>query len=477
MAAAPAILSGQPRRRNIVFILVDDQRFDFAGALGHPWLKTPHMDRLIRGGTCFTNAFVTTSLCSPSRASILTGLYMHAHGVVDNFTPLDTRLATFPQLLRGAGYRTGFVGKWHMGGASDEARPGFDHWISFFGQGRYNDPELNRNGRREPVKGYMTDVLTEEGRRFIRANAAQPFMLYLSHKAIHYPFEPAARHKDLYGNEPIPRPASMLFREEDYQQRPAWVRARRYARQGVDGAYDHVTPLDTAYRDACRTLMSVDDSVGGILEELERTRLLDNTLVVLMGDNGFMWGEHGLIDKRAMYETSIRVPLAMHCPELCPRGRKAPQMALNLDIAPTFLEAAGLRVPPAMQGRSLLPLFNGAPESWRQEFIYEYDWEFDYPYTPTLTGLRTEQYSYCQTQGLWDIDELYDLRKDPEQLRNLLGNERIVRQRGRLTESIRDPELREMVHGFQDRMVSILKETGGNPRRAGRTPQGWKDAL
>ena len=130
-----------------------------------------------------------------------------------------------------------------------------------------------------------------------------------------------------------------------------------------------------------------------------------------------------------------------------------------------------------MQGRSLLPLLGGAPESWRQEFLYEYDWEFDYPYTPTLTGLRTEQYSYCQTQGLWDIDELYDLRKDPEQLRNLLGNERIVRQRGRLTESIRDPELREMVHGFQDRMVSILSETGGNPRRAGRTPQGWKDAL
>ena len=310
MAAAPAILSGQPRRRNIVFILVDDQRFDFAGALGHPWLKTPHMDRLIRGGACFTNAFVTTSLCSPSRASILTGLYMHAHGVVDNFTPLDTRLTTFPQLLQGAGYRTGFVGKWHMGGASDEARPGFDHWISFFGQGRYIDPELNRNGRREQVKGYMTDVLTEEGRRFIRANAAQPFMLYLSHKAIHYPFEPAARHKDLYSNEPVPRPASMKYREEDYQQRPAWVRARRYARQGVDGAYDHVTPLDNAYRDACRSLMAVDDSVGGILEELERTRLLDNTLVVLMGDNGFMWGEHGLIDKRAMYETSIRVPLA-----------------------------------------------------------------------------------------------------------------------------------------------------------------------
>jgi N-acetylglucosamine-6-sulfatase len=199
-AAAPPVLRAQPRRRNIVFILTDDHRFDFAGALGHPWLKTPHLDRLVRGGACFRNAFVTTSLCSPSRASILTGRYMHAHKVVDNFTPLDPSIPTFPEMLQKAGYRTGFVGKWHMGGESDERRAGFDHWVSFLGQGQYFDPQLNRNGRRETVKGYITDILTGEAARFIRENASRPFLLYLSHKAVHYDFQPAPGHRTLYSS-------------------------------------------------------------------------------------------------------------------------------------------------------------------------------------------------------------------------------------------------------------------------------------
>ena len=212
LAAAPAIRAA-PRRRNIVFVLVDDHRFDCAGAFGHPWLKTPHLDRLVRGGVHFRNAFVTTSLCSPSRASMLTGQYMHAHKVVDNFTPLDPSLATFPVLLQQAGYRTGFIGKWHMGGASDEARPGFDHWVSFFGQGRYFDPEINFNGSRRTVNGYITDILAEEATRFLRQNASRPFLLYLSHKAVHYEFQPAPRHRDLYRTEPVPRPKSMNYQE------------------------------------------------------------------------------------------------------------------------------------------------------------------------------------------------------------------------------------------------------------------------
>lgn len=474
---APAIARPQSRRRNIVFILVDDHRFDCAGALGHPWLKTPQLDGLARGGAVFRNAFVTTSLCSPSRASILTGLYSHAHGITDNFTPFDPgRFRIFPALLRAAGYRTGFIGKWHMGGASDEPRPGFDHWVSFFGQGQYFDTPLNRNGRRELVKGYITDVLSEEAVRWVRAAAGQPFMLFLSQKATHYPFHPAPRHKDLYAHEPVPHPDSMNYREEDYRRRPEWVRRRRYSRQGVDGMYDHAMPFDEVYRNYCRTLMAVDDGVGALMQELAKLRLLENTLVFYMGDNGLMWGEHGLIDKRAMYEPSLRVPMILHCPELCPGGRSIDEFALNLDVAPTLLDAAGITAT-GMHGRSLLPVLRGAVPDWRADFLYEYDWEFDYPYTPTLTGLRTRNYSYCQTYGQWDLDELYDIRKDPAQMNNLLGDVRVVRQRGRLTEQIPDAALRDTVHGLQDRMRAILTATGGDPRRSGRIPGGWKDAL
>ncbi|MBI4876077.1 MAG: sulfatase [Acidobacteria bacterium] len=475
--AGAAALPAQPRRRNVVFILADDHRYDFAGALGHPWLKTPHIDRLIRGGTVFRNAFVTTSLCSPSRASLLTGLYAHAHRVTDNFTPLDPSLPIFPGLLRQAGYRTAFVGKWHMGGASDEPRPGFDHWVSFFGQGQYFDPEINVNGARRKTSGYVTDILSEQALSFLRDNSARPFCLYLSHKAVHYPFEPAPRHRDLYRDAPVPRPRSMNFTEEDMRQRPEWVRRRRYARQGVDGLYGHEISFDEAYRGYARSLAAVDDSTGAVLGELARLGLLDDTLVIYMGDNGLMWGEHCLTDKRAMYEPSIRVPMWIHCPRLAPPGSTVSEMALNLDIAPTILDAAGVAVPKNMQGRSLLPLLRGERAGWRQDFLYEYDWEFDYPYTPTLTGLRTERYSYCQTYGLWDLDELYDVAADPGQMNNLLGSVRIVRQRGRLTEHIPDPKLKSLVESLQDRMKRILEETGGDPRRSGRSPEGLKYAL
>lgn len=472
-AFVPAAVSQPP---NIVFILCDDHRYDMAGALGHPWLRTPGIDRLVREGVHFRNAFVTTSLCSPSRASILTGLYAHGHRVVDNFTPLNPSLPTFPALLRKAGYRTAFIGKWHMGGESDEPRPGFDHWVSFRGQGEYFDPELNRNGTRGRAKGYVSDVLTQEAERFIGETAGRPFLLYLSHKAVHYDFQPAPRHRSLYAGEPVPVPPSMPFREEEYAQMPEWIRRRRYSRQGVDGMFDHQMTFEAAYRNYCRSLMSVDESVAAVTAALEKRKLADQTIVVYMGDNGFLWGEHGLIDKRTMHEPSIRVPLVAWAPGRFRPGSR-PEMALNLDLAPTFLEAAGAAVPPGMHGRSLMPLLAGGQPPWRSDFLYEYEWEFDYPYTPTLTGLRTERYSYCQTLGLWDKDELYDLADDPHQRRNLLGNVKVARKRGRLVEQIPDAQLKDLVTGFQKRMHEILLATGGDPRRSGLTPEGNRYAL
>jgi N-acetylglucosamine-6-sulfatase len=227
------------------------------------------------------------------------------------------------------------------------------------------------------------------------------------------------------------------------------VRARRYARQGVDGAYDHVMTLEESYRNACRNLMSVDESVGGIFEELERTRLLDNTLVVFMGDNGFMWGEHGLIDKRAMYEPSIRIPLAVHCPELCAGGRKVPQMALNLDIAPTFLEAAGLRVPAGMHGRSLLPVLRDGAALLRDSLLVEHFVEKMVPTVPDWQAVRTDACKYIHYPTLKNMDELYDLKTDPHEIRNLASDagysEPLARMQTELSRHLRetdDPRLR-----------------------------------
>lgn len=477
-AAAPAVRA-QARKRNIVFILCDDHRFDFTGALGHPWLKghTPSLDRMVAGGAHFRNAFVTSSLCSPSRASILTGLYMHAHKVKDNFTELDAALPSYPRLLRESGYRTGFIGKWHMGGASDERRPGFDTWISFFGQGEYVNPKMNFDGVRRQAQGNMTDVLTGEARRFIRESGGKPFCLYLSHKAVHYPFQPPPKYASEFAGLKIPWPKSIGYREEWYAQLPEWVRKRRYSRHGVDGAFGQPGPIDDWYRGYCQSLKGVDDSVGEILNELDERRLLNDTLVVYMGDNGYMWGEHGLVDKRAMYEPSIRVPLFMHCPDLISAGTKIDEMALNLDLAPTFLDIAGVKGP-SMHGHSLAPLLSGKkPSRWRGDFIYEYEWEPDFPYTPTIVGLRTETHSLMQHWGVWDLNELYDLRNDPDQMANLLASARITSGRGRHTYHLKDEELKSQVVAMQGRLAELLKSTGGDPRYAAEAGEGDVYAL
>jgi N-acetylglucosamine-6-sulfatase len=471
--AAPAI-QAQPKRRNIVFVLADDHRFDMVGALGHPWLKglTPNLDRMVHRGVNFRNAFVTTSLCSPSRASILTSLYMHQHGVSDNFSALSPKLATFPRLLQQAGYRTGFFGKWHMGGSGDDPQPGFDHWTSFRGQGEYANPELNINGVRQRVPGNMTDILTEGALRFMRDNAARPFFVYLSHKAVHAPFQPPDRQGHLFEGLAAPRPRTMWHKDEYYRQWPDWVRRRRVTRHGVDGMLDSDEPFDVHYRRYCQCLIALDESLGQVFRQLEATGQIDDTLVIYMGDNGFMWGEHGLIDKRAMYEASMRVPVLAHCPSLFgTAGRNVAEMALNLDIAPTILDAAGVTAPAAMQGQSLLPLGAGKrPDNWRRDFIYEYAWEQDFPYTPNIVGLRTESHSLMNYPGTWDMSELYDLRKDPDQIENLLAGARIgPRMRGRYANHVKDPEVRATVDLLQARLVQLLAATGGDPRLAGKT--------
>lgn len=314
--------SGTP---NIIFILSDDHRFDFMSFMGRPeFLETPNMDRMAKEGAHIQNAFVTTALCSPSRASILTGLYSHKHGVVDNDSPVPPHNVFFPEYLQQRGYETGFIGKWHMGGESDEPRKGFNKWISFKGQGVYYNPLLNIDGKQEQKQGYITDLITDYAVDFITTKREKPFFLYLSHKAVHAMFEPAERHKGKYENVKISYPDTMANTEENFSDKPEWVKQQRNSWHGVDYMYHGELEFDQFYKRYCETLLALDESIGTVINTLKESGLDKSTIVFYMGDNGFSLGEHGLIDKRQMYEESMHVPLLVYS-----EGLIKPQMKIT----------------------------------------------------------------------------------------------------------------------------------------------------
>ena len=370
--------------RNVLFILSDDHRYDALGVSGHAFVKTPNMDRIAQRGVHLRNAFVTTALCSPSRATILTGLYAHQHKVVDNNTPVPVGTTFFPQYLQRAGYQTALVGKWHMGGDDAGPQPGFDHWVSFKGQGTYlpSADGLNVNGKPVPQKGYITDELTDYALEWLRGrDRSRPFFLYLSHKGVHNDyvaatrssdFIPAERHRGRFEGNTFTPPKSANYPPDAEARRPRWVRDQRSSWHGVDFPYHSTLDVGHFFKRYAETLLAVDESVGRMTEYLESEKLLDSTLVIYMGDNGFAFGEHGLIDKRTAYEESMRVPMIMQCPELFSGGRDVDQVVANLDVAPTILSAAGLQPPAGMMGASILPLARGEQVPWRTELLYEY---------------------------------------------------------------------------------------------------------
>ena len=443
-------------RRNVIFVLVDDLRFDAMGNAGHPWLETPNIDALARRGVTLPNAFVTTALCSPSRASILTGQYAHRHRVVDNNSPIPAGTTFFPQYLQAAGYETAFIGKWHMGGESDMPQPGFDRWVSFKGQGSYlpTSDGLNVDGRAVPQRGYITDELTDYAIDWLKGRRERPFFLYLSHKAVHADFVPARRHQGRYAGKPFTPPATMADTARNYDGKPMWVRNQRNSWHGVDFPYHSDLDIAQYYRRYAETLLAVDDSLGRIVALLAERKLLDDTLIVFMGDNGFSFGEHGLIDKRTAYETSMRVPLLMAGAGL-PAATTVKQVVANIDIAPSILEAAGLAAPP-MDGRSFLPLARGERTPWRDTLLYEYYWERNFPQTPTMHALRGARYKYIRYYGLWDTDELYNLADDPLETRNLAG----------------DPAHREVADRLNRELFDTLAATAACISRSRRTGAG-----
>jgi len=425
-------------RPSIVFVLVDDLRFDDLGLAGHPFVETPNIDRIGREGVRFDRAFVTTPLCSPSRASFLTGQYAHTHGIVDN-TARDAqshRLATFPRLLQAGGYRTAFIGKWHMGN-DDTPRPGFTRWVAMRGQGEAVDPVLNIDGKRAVASGYVTDVLTGEALRFVREARSQPFLLYLAHKALHpnvaqrddgsvgdvtgqpSGFVAAPRHRGRYARAKVPHPATY---GRPPQGKPALLRPA----PGLPPLGPETVTSDETVRQRLEMLLAVDESLGRIRSELLAQGRWDDTLVVVTGDNGFFYGEHGLGEERRLaYEASIRIPLVVRYSPRIPAGRVVDALVLGLDLAPTLMEAAGLPPDPSHQGRSLWPLLAGRETSWRRSFLVEYWSDTVFPRIRNMgyQAVRTARHKYIRYGELSGMDEIYDLEVDPNETTNLVGSE------------------------------------------------------
>lgn len=437
--ALPGYLAGAPAspRPNIVFILLDDLRADELRCGGHPFVDTPNIDRIAREGCLFRNAFVTTPLCSPSRASFMTGQYAHTHGVTDNVdrTPLSHRLMTYPRVLHDSGYETGFVGKFHMG-VDDSPRPGFDRWVSFKGQGTYFSPTLNVDGRQVPNKGYTTDILTDYAEAFLKQDHRKPFFLWFAHKAVHPElvqnadgsvsdpnggvFVPAERHKSLYADRKIVRRPNAA---QGAEGKPALLRK-----------IDDLPPLsqktgtdDETVRNRLRMAVAVDESVGRLRKALEENKQWDNTVFVFTSDEGYFLGEHGLsAERRLAYEESARIPLIMRYPRLIRAGSTIDQMALNIDIAPTMLELAGSPALPKMQGQSVLPLLRGNAKGWRTSFLIEYFSDRVFPRVVNMgyQCVRTERWKYIHYTELAGMDELYDLKTDPYEMKNVAGDAR-----------------------------------------------------
>ncbi len=427
-------------------ILVDDQRADGIGLAGHPFLQTPNMDRMGSEGAWFTDAFVTTSLCCPSRASMLTGLYAHAHGVVNNKAELRADVPTWNQLLQRAGVTTAYVGKWHMGGRNASPRPGWDHWVSFPGQGRYvypgekGEPEekaFNVNGELTPVEGYVTDLVTDQAVSWLKTRKkGERFAMVVAHKACHAPFEPAPRHADAFADAPVPRP--LPDTDEAYEGRPQWLRRMRESLFGAEKLYNgRWDSFEDWYRDYHRTLLSVDEGIGRILATLEEQGLDEETLVLYTSDNGFMTGERGVLDKRCFYEESIRVPLLAWAPGMIGPKTTSSDLVLNIDVAPTILDAAGFGPLETMHGESLMPLLQGRETKWRDAFLYEYFFERAFPQCPTVLGVRTKKAKLISYHGVWEAPELYDLEDDPGETRNVFKDEAFAKRKAGLWKRLR----------------------------------------
>ena len=441
-----ALLSiGQASERpNIVVIVIDDLRWDEIGYVGHPYLETPHIDRLCQEGAWFANAFHAVPLCSPNRASILTGQYPSRHGIIDNVArnQLSHRLQTYPIALKESGYYTGFLGKWHMGN-DPTPRPGFDYWAALPGQGRIHNPIIYEDGRLNEVEGYVTDILSDRAVAFIEERHDKPFFLHFAHKAIHPDvhqlddgsvdksksggFTPAPRHTHRYRDAIFKRrpnvPSSL-----DEVGSPALRKALQHrGSEQISKEWGQLLDPGTSektIRDRSEMLLSIDEGIGRIISTLEELEILDQTVLVVTSDNGYYYGEHGLsIERRMPYEEAIRNPLIIRYPPLIRGEMQIEALVSSIDIAPTMLDLAGAPIGEHIQGRSLLPLLANASAEWRDALLVEfYTYENPMPWMMDMDyrAARTSQYKYIH--WMKHPAELYDLSVDPYEMNNLIDD-------------------------------------------------------
>ena len=417
-SASLAKTAKAPKRPNIIFLLTDDHRADALGCAGNTIIQTPNIDDLAANGVRFTNAFVTTSICACSRASIFTGQWTARHGIIDfntHFTP-QVLAQTYPMLLRSAGYRIGFIGKYGVGPQKDLPIDKYDYWKGFPGQGKYEHTDENGNYK------HLTQIMGEQALEFLQASSKdQPFCLSVSFKAPHVQdgdprqFVYDRAHAGLYKDADIPTPKTAD--PKYFDALPEFLRDSE-ARRRWELRFPTPEKFQESVKGYYRLITGVDIVIGKIRTELKRLGFDDDTVIIFTGDNGFYLGEYGLAGKWFPHELSIRVPLIIYDPA-APKSRLGltlDQMALNVDIAPTILEITGLNPPAQMQGQSLLPLLRGKNPKWRTEFFYEHP--FEHPSIAKSIALRTQRYKYARYTD-YDYEELYDLKTDPEEINNL----------------------------------------------------------
>ncbi len=449
-------------RPNVLFITADDHAPAALSCYGATPVETPNLDRIAAEGARLDRCFCTNAICTPARATMLTGTYSHTSGIRTLDDTIDhTRQRTLASDLQEAGYQTAMFGKWHLGhgGASDPV--GFDAWNVLPVQGSYVDPDTLTPQGREPHRGYVTDILTDLSLDWLeRRDPDRPFLLWLGHKAPHDPFAFHPRHAGLLADTVVPEPATL---HDDYRGRPAAARStQRVARmlakrhlpeappEGLTGEALEAWCFQTFIKAYLRCVAAIDENVGRLLDYLDEHGLADDTVVVYTSDHGFFLGEHGFYDKRYMYEPSIRIPFLLRHPRSVPAGTTSDAIALNVDFAPTLLELAGLEVPAAMQGRSLEPLLEGeTPADWRTSMYYRYWMHGAHFDVPAHYGVRTERHKLIHYYGdpldaagavggptvpTW---ELFDLERDPEELHNLYDDPGHAEVRERLRDELR----------------------------------------
>ncbi|MFQ5665991.1 MAG: sulfatase-like hydrolase/transferase [Candidatus Binatia bacterium] len=414
---------GRTRPPNILVILSDNHRWDAMGIMGHPFVRTPALDRLSREGALFTNGYCTTPLCSPARASFLTGLYAYRHHVLNNAgrSSWSDEHVSFLELLQAAaGYATAFIGKWHMPGSGLPRLRGVDRFVTFTihgGQGRYFDCPLVVDGKRvRSHKRYITEELTDRAIAFIDKHRARPFCVYLSHKAVHHPWQPPPDLEGLYAKQPVPLPS----------EANSWT---GFTNGQIWGGFTR--PIPSAYRAYMETVTAMDREIGRLLEHVARRGLLDDTIVVYTSDNGFLFGEHKRVELRWPFEEVIRIPFIVRYPQaVAKRGRRRTQMALNIDLAPTLHALAGLEVPENMDGMSLLPALRDPGAHGRRAWLVEYYRDFPHR-VPAYQGVHTDRYLYVEYQEPFP-PTLHDVLADPEQRHDLMGTPEAARAVPRL---------------------------------------------